>query len=70
MYAKVQTNADAVAAEETARKQADQNNLKIDGDGVVSMVKDDSKPAVDKLVLNKDDKTRLPQQRWNQSGPE
>ena len=59
LYAKVQTNADAVAAEETARKQADQNNLKIDGDGVVSMVKDDSKPAVDKLVLNKDDKNQI-----------
>ena len=59
LYAKVQTNADAVAAEETARKQADQNNLKIDGDGVVSMVKDDSKPAVNKLVLNKDDPNRI-----------
>ena len=59
LYAKVQTNADAVTAEETARKQADQNNLKIDGDGVVSMVKDDSKPAVNKLVLNKDDPNQI-----------
>ncbi len=59
LYAKVQTNAQAVAAEETARKQADQNNLKIDGDGVVSMVKDDSKPAVNKLVLNKDDPNQI-----------
>ncbi|HJI28863.1 MAG TPA: ESPR-type extended signal peptide-containing protein [Veillonellaceae bacterium] len=55
----VKVNADAVAAEETARKQADQNNLKIDGDGVVSMVKDDSKPAVNKLVLNKDDQNQI-----------
>ena len=59
LYAKVQTNADAVTAEATARKQADQNNLKIDGDGVVSMVKDDSKPAVNKLVLNKDDPNQI-----------
>lgn len=59
LYAKVQTNADAVTAEETARKQADQNNLKVDGDGVVSMVKDDSKPAVNKLVLNKDDPNQI-----------
>ena len=54
LYAKVQTNADAVTAEETARKQADQNNLKIDGDGEILKVKEDSTEAVKKLVLNKD----------------
>ena len=63
LYAKVQTNAQAVAAEETARKQADQNNLKIEGDdGVISKVtgNDGTKSsAVNKLVLNKDDKNQI-----------
>ena len=59
----VKVNADAVAAEETARKQADQNNLKIEGDdGVISKVtgNDGTKSsAVNKLVLNKDDKNQI-----------
>ena len=63
LYAKVQTNAQAVADEETARKQADQNNLKIEGDdGVISKVtgNDGTKSsAVNKLVLNKDDKNQI-----------
>ena len=63
LYAKVQTNAQAVAAEETARKQADQNNLKIEGDdGVISKVTgDDSTPSspVNKLVLNKDGENQI-----------
>lgn len=57
LYAKVQTNADAVAAEAAARKAADQNNLKVGDDGVISKVtgEDGTKPsAVTQLVLNKD----------------
>lgn len=55
LYAKVQTNADAVTAEETARKQADQNNLKVGDDGVISKVTGNdgtTSSAVNKLVLN------------------
>lgn len=43
-----------IAAEAAARKQADQNNLKIDEHGVVTMVKDDSNQDVNKLVLKVD----------------
>lgn len=55
LYAKVQTNAQAVTAEETARKTADQNNLKVGDDGVISKVTGDdgtTSSAVNKLVLN------------------
>lgn len=57
LYAKVQTNADAVTAEENARKAADKDNLKVDGNGVISKVTGDdgtTSTAVKKLVLNKD----------------
>ena len=50
-------NADAVAAEENARKAADKDNLKVDVDGVISKVTGDdgtTSSAVNKLVLNKD----------------
>ena len=50
-------NTDAVAAEETARKTADQNNLKVGDDGVISKVTGDdgtTSSAVNTLVLNKD----------------
>lgn len=52
----VKANADAVAAEATARKAADQNNLKVGDDGVISKVTGDGTTSsdVDKLVLNKD----------------
>lgn len=53
----VKANADAVAAEATARKAADQNNLKVGDGGVISKVtgEDGTTPsAVTKLVLNKD----------------
>ena len=62
LYAKVQTNAQAVAAEETARKQADQNNLKVDGNGVISKVTGDdgtTSSAVNELVLNKDGENQI-----------
>ena len=59
----VKKNAAAVTAEETARKQADQNNLKIEGDdGVISKVtgNDGTKSsAVNKLVLNKDGNNQI-----------
>lgn len=57
----IKANADAVAAEATARKAADQNNLKVDGDGVISKVTEDgTKPsAVNKLVLNKDGNNQI-----------
>lgn len=60
--AQVKANADAVAAEENARKAADQNNLKVGDDGVISKVtgNDGTKSsAVNKLVLNKDDKNQI-----------
>lgn len=43
-----------IAAEAAARKQADQGNLKIGDDGVVSVVKGDSNQDVNKLVLKVD----------------
>lgn len=43
-----------ITAEETARKAADQNNLKIGDNGEILKVKEDSTEAVNKLVLNKD----------------
>ena len=56
LYAKVQTNADAVAAEAAARKTADQNNLKVGDDGVISKVSNDgtTPSAVKTLVLKVD----------------
>nr|WP_302708566.1 ESPR-type extended signal peptide-containing protein [uncultured Dialister sp.] len=56
LYAKVQTNADAVAAETAARKTADQNNLKVGDDGVISKVSNDgtTPSAVKTLVLKVD----------------
>ena len=62
LYAKVQTNADAVTAEATARKEADKGSLRVNPDGVISKVSNDdgSNPGfVDKLVLNKDDKNQI-----------
>ena len=61
LYAKVQTNADAVAAEETARKTADQNNLKVGDYGVISKVSNDgtTPSAVKTLVLNKEGKNQI-----------
>lgn len=44
--AQVKANAGAVENEVANRKAADQNNLQIVGDGVVSMVKDDSTETV------------------------
>lgn len=58
----VKVNADAVAAEETARKEADKGSLRVNPDGVISKVSNDdgSNPGfVDKLVLNKDDKNQI-----------
>ena len=52
--AQVKANAGAVENEVANRKAADQNNLQIVGDGVVSMVKDDSTETVKKLVLKVD----------------
>ena len=43
-----------VQAEVADRKAADQNNLKINGDGEILKVKDDGTEAVKTLVLNKD----------------
>ena len=57
LYAKVQTNADAVAAEATDRKEADKGSLRVNPDGVISKLSNDdgSNPGfVNKLVLNKD----------------
>ena len=62
LYAKVQTNAQAVAAEENARKAADQNNLKVGDDGVISKVTGNdgtTSSAVNTLVLNKDGKNQI-----------
>ena len=67
LYAKVQTNAQAVAAEETARKQADQNNLKIEGDdGVISKVSNDgtTSTAVNKLVLKVDGDNQITMDKY------
>ena len=53
----VKANADAVAAEATARKAADQNNLKVGDDGVISKVTGDdgtTSSPVNKLVLKVD----------------
>ena len=58
----VKANADAVAAEETARKEADKGNLKVDPDGVISKVSNDdgSQPdSVNKLVLNVEGNNRI-----------
>lgn len=55
--AQVKKNTDAVAAEETARKTADQNNLKVGDDGVISKVTGDdgtTSSPVNKLVLKVD----------------
>lgn len=60
--AQVKKNTDAVAAEETARKTADQNNLKVGDDGVISKVTGDdgtTSSAVNTLVLNKDGKNQI-----------
>lgn len=62
LYAKVQTNAQAMAAEETARKEVDKGSLKVNPDGVISKISNDdgSNPdSVNKLVLNKDDKNQI-----------
>ena len=62
LYAKVQTNADAVAAEATDRKEADKGSLRVNPDGVISKLSNDdgSNPDfVNKLVLNKDDKNQI-----------
>ena len=48
-----------VQAEVADRKAADQNNLKINGDGEILKVKDDGTEAVKKLVLNKDGKNQI-----------
>ena len=67
LYAKVQTNADAVTAEETARKTADQNNLKIEGDdGVISKVSNDgtTSTAVNKLVLKVDGDNQITMDKY------
>ena len=58
----VKANADAVAAEENARKAADQNNLKVGDDGVISKVTGNdgtTSSAVNTLVLNKDGKNQI-----------
>lgn len=60
--AQVKANADAVAAEENARKAADQNNLKVGDDGVISKVTGNdgtTSSAVNTLVLNKDGKNQI-----------
>ena len=62
LYAKVQTNAQAVAAEETDRKEADKGSLRVNPDGVISKLSNDdgSNPdSVKTLVLNKDDKNQI-----------
>ena len=62
LYAKVQTNAQAVAAEENARKAADKGSLRVNPDGVISKLSNDngSNPdSVNKLVLNKDDPNQI-----------
>ena len=53
----VKANADAVGQETLDRKQADQNNLKVGDDGVISKVTGNdgtTSSPVNKLVLNKD----------------
>ena len=66
LYAKVQTNADAVTAEENARKQADQNNLKVGDDGVISKVSNDgtTSTAVNKLVLKVDGDNQITMDKY------
>lgn len=62
LNAQVKKNTDAVAAEETARKTADQNNLKVGNDGVISKVTGDdgtTSSAVNTLVLNKDGENQI-----------
>ena len=59
LNAQVKKNTDAVAAEETARKTADQGNLKIGTNDEILKVKDDGTEAVKKLVLNKDGKNQI-----------
>ncbi len=51
-----------ISAEENARKAADKDNLKVDGDGVISKVTGDdgtTSSAVNKLVLNKDGNNQI-----------
>lgn len=66
LYAKVQTNADAVTAEENARKQADQNNLKVGDDGVISKVSNDgtTSTTVNKLVLKVDGDNQITMDKY------
>jgi len=66
LYAKVQTNAQAVTAEETARKTADQNNLKVGDDGVISKVSNDgtTSTAVNKLVLKVDGDNQITMDKY------
>ena len=62
LNAQVKKNTDAVAAEETARKTADQNNLKVGNDGVISQVTGNdgtTSSPVNKLVLNVDGNNRI-----------
>lgn len=62
LNAQVKKNTDAVAAEENARKAADQNNLKVGDDGVISKVTGNdgtTSSAVNTLVLNKDGKNQI-----------
>ena len=51
-----------ISAEENARKAADKDNLKVDGNGVISKVTGDdgtTSSAVNTLVLNKDGKNQI-----------
>ena len=62
LYAKVQTNAQAVADEETDRKEADKGSLRVNPDGVISKLSNDdgSNPdSVKTLVLNKDGQNQI-----------
>lgn len=58
----VKANADAVGQETLDRKLADKDNLKVDGNGVISKVTGDdgtTSSAVNTLVLNKDGKNQI-----------
>ena len=58
----VKTNADAVAAEATDRKEADKGSLRVNPDGVISKLSNDdgSNPdSVKTLVLNKDGQNQI-----------
>ena len=57
----VKANADAVGQETADRKLADQNNLKVGDDGVISKVSNDgtTPSAVKTLVLNKEGKNQI-----------